>query len=719
MKKKILNIDGMTCSACSGGLEKYLKKQEGIEYVSVNLVMAQAYIEYDENILRDSDIDRLIEEAGFKSLGDEISDESRKNSLKSICVFSALAVVLMFLSMGKMMNFSVGFISNAKCFATLQFLITTLFIVWGYDIIKSGMKNIRHLMPNMDSLVGIGVAVNYLYSFYNTTQIYKGNFELSKELYFEASAMIILFVKIGRYIDRTNKAKAVDSIKNLVKITPKTGIVLKDGVETEVAIDNIKKGDIIVSRPGERISVDGFVLNGETHTDESFLTGESIPVKKQKGSKVLAGSINYEGYIEYIAEDIGKKSSISQIVNLVVKAANSKAPISRVADKISLFFVPIIFLVAIITFLLNWNFDESLGTCIDRFVTVLIVACPCSFGLATPLAMVVAIGTASKNGIVIKSGESIEALNKIDTVVFDKTGTVTKGEMEIVDCKFLTEKEENLRILQSLESKSNHPLAKGICKKITESANLEKVTDFEEMPGFGVKGKIQGITFFAGNRKLFELLGIKNKFENEEKIFSNEGESVVYFGSELGMLGLVGLKDVVKPTTKNMISELKTLKKRMIMLSGDNYRTSKSMANEIGVEELYSDVSPEEKLEKIKIFNKNNNVLMIGDGINDSPALRSATIGVSVSNGTDISSDSSDIIMLSDDLKKIPYLFKLGKKTLHIVKENLFWALFYNCIMIPLAMGALPFSITPMRAAFAMTISSLTVVINSLRLRNI
>ena len=722
MKKRILNIEGMTCSACSSSLEKYLNKQDGIELASVNLVMSQAHIEYDEKKLRYSDLDRFVKEAGFKSSGDEVSSVSRKNFRKSLIVFSILSVFLMYISMGEMINLPIPGILNKMIhpiiFSTTEMVITILFIIWGLDIVKNGIKNILYKMPNMDSLAGIGVIINFVYSFYNTIMIYKGNHYLVNNLYFEASGMIILFIKIGRYIDRTNKAKAVDLIKNLVMITPKTGIILKNGIENLVTINEIKKGDIVVSKPGEKIAVDGIVLKGETHTDESFITGESSPVSKKEGDKVLAGSINYEGYIEYAAENIGKDSQVSHIVDLVVEATTTKAPIARLADKISSYFVPAIFIISVIAFLLNLMLGREIGECINSLVTVLVIACPCSLGLATPLAMVVSIGNASRNGIIIKSSESLETINNIDTVVFDKTGTLTKGEMEVVDLKFVEgHKEEYLNILQSLEAKSTHPLAKGICKSRIDLFVLQEVEDFEEIAGQGVIGKVQGINYFAGNRKLFESRGIRNVFEKEEKEFSSKGESIIYFGSDFGMFGIVGLRDNIKPTTKTIVSELKGINKKVIMLSGDNAKTSKIIADEIGIDEVYSEATPKEKLDKIQELNQN--VLMVGDGINDSPSLKTATIGVSVSNGTDISYDSSDIILLSDGLKKIYYLFKLGKKSIKIIKENLFWSLFYNVVLIPIAMGLFQLKINPMFVSLAMMFSSLTVVFNSLRLKKI
>lgn len=711
----------MTCSACSSGLEKYLKKQRGIEQVSVNLVMAQAQIEYDETKLKEADLDRFVKEAGFKSLGDNSSQMSRKSSYRIIIVFAIWMLCLMYISMGDMIHLPIPhFLSkteNPKVFVTVEWIITSLFIAWGWDIIQNGFKNLIHRMPNMDSLVGIGVLVNYLYSIYHMIQIYQGNFALVDTLYFESSAMILLFVKIGRYIDKSNKAKAVDAIKNLVTITPKTGVVIREGTELEVPIHEIVKGDIVVCKPGEKIAVDGMVLKGETHTDESFLTGEAIPVKKVVGTKVLAGSINFEGNIQYVAENIGKDSSISHMVDLVVEATNTKAPIARMADVISSYFVPCIFLIALITFFLNYTLGIGLEDCITSFVTVLVVACPCSFGLATPLAMIVAIGNASQKGIVIKSSEALEAVSKIDTVVCDKTGTLTKGEMEVADSKFVGEKEDYWNILKSMESKSNHPLAKGICRSGTDLYELLEVEDFEEISGQGVIGKVQGITYFAGNRKLFENKKIKNIFEEEEKAFAEKGESIVYLGSDLGLFGIVGLKDIIKPSASEMVSQLKEMRKKIIMLSGDHQETAKRIASEIHIDEVYAEASPQNKLDKIHAWNQNQNVLMIGDGINDSPSLKSATVGVSVANGTDISSDSSDIILLSEDMKKIPYLFHLGNRTIKIIKENLFWALFYNMLMIPLATGLLPIQLNPMMASLAMVCSSLTVVLNSLRLK--
>lgn len=712
MKKVILNIEGMTCSACSNGLEKFLSKQDGIISVSVNLVMATALIEYDEK-LTVKDLNRFVKEAGFKSLGEKKEKNNNANFVILI-VFSILGIILMYISMGQMFNLPIpnilNMVQNPKIYAISLMILSLLFIFYGFDIIKNGFKNIVHKMPNMDSLVGVGVIVNFVYSLWNTVQVFMGNTNLVHHLYFESSAIIILFVKVGRFIDKKNKDKAVDTIKNLVTITPKKGTILKDNKEIEVNINEIEKGDIVVSKPGEKIAVDGTIINEKTHTDESFITGESKPVSKSIGDNVIAGSVNYDGYIKYKAERIGKDSSISNIVTMVVEATNTKAPIARVADKISGYFVPTIFIISLVAFVLNLVLTTDINEAILALVSVLVVACPCALGLATPLAMVVAIGNCSKNGILVKSSEILEATNKIDTIVFDKTGTLTTGKMTIVDGVY---SKENLKILKSLEKNSNHPLAKSI---YNDEKDIFSVEEFKEEPGLGIKGKINGIQYFAGNYKYVEKMQVENKLKVEEEKIISKGESIVYLFNKKETLLIIGLADTIKKDVVKTVNELKKLDKKIFMLTGDNDKTAKIIAKQVGIENVISNVSPKQKLEKIKELNSNNNCAMVGDGINDSPSLKTATIGISVENGTDISADSSDVILLNENMSNILKLFKIGKNTIRIIKQNLFWALFYNIYMIPLATGLFPISLNPMIASLAMTLSSLTVVLNSLRL---
>lgn len=712
MKKVVLNIEGMTCSACSNGLEKYLNKQEGVISASVNLVMATALIEYEDN-LSIKDLNRFVKEAGFKSLGEK-KEEKKSNELTKLIIFSILGIILMYISMGQMINLPTPKILNMmespRVYAITLMILSLLFIFYGFDIIKNGIKNIVHKMPNMDSLVGVGVIVNFVYSLWNTIQVFMGNTSLVHHLYFESSAIIILFVKIGRYIDKKNKDKAVDTIKNLVTITPKNGTILKDGKELQVTINEIQKGDTIISKPGEKIAVDGTIINGKTHTDESFITGESKPVSKKVGDTVIAGSINYDGYIEYRAEKIGRDSSISNIVKMVVEATNTKAPIARIADKISGYFVPAIFIIALISFILNFIITKDINESILALVSVLVVACPCALGLATPLAMVVAIGNCSRRGILVKSSETLEAINKVDTIVFDKTGTLTTGKMSIADGVY---NEVTLKILKSLEKNSNHPLAKSI---YNNERDIFEVQDFEEVPGLGVKGIINGKQYYAGNYKYVEKMNVENKLRDNEAIFASKGESIVYLFDEKETILIIGLADTIKKDITDTIKKLEKLDKKIIMLTGDNEKTARAIAKQIGIENIISNVNPEQKLAKIKELNKNNNVAMVGDGINDSPSLKAAIVGISVENGTDISADSADVILLNENMDNIVKIFALGKRTIRIIKENLFWALFYNVCMIPLATGLLPIALNPMIASLAMTLSSLTVVLNSLRL---
>lgn len=712
MKKVVLNIEGMTCSACSNGLEKYLNKQEGVISASVNLVMATALIEYEDN-LSIKDLNRFVKEAGFKSLGEK-KEEKKSNELTKLIIFSILGIILMYISMGQMINLPTPKILNMmespRVYAITLMILSLLFIFYGFDIIKNGIKNIVHKMPNMDSLVGVGVIVNFVYSLWNTIQVFMGNTSLVHHLYFESSAIIILFVKIGRYIDKKNKDKAVDTIKNLVTITPKNGTILKDGKELQVTINEIQKGDTIISKPGEKIAVDGTIINGKTHTDESFITGESKPVSKKVGDTVIAGSINYDGYIEYRAEKIGRDSSISNIVKMVVEATNTKAPIARIADKISGYFVPAIFIIALISFILNFIITKDINESILALVSVLVVACPCALGLATPLAMVVAIGNCSRRGILVKSSETLEAINKVDTIVFDKTGTLTTGKMSIADGVY---NEVTLKILKSLEKNSNHPLAKSI---YNNERDIFEVQDFEEVPGLGVKGIINGKQYYAGNYKYVEKMNVENKLRDNEAIFASKGESIVYLFDEKETILIIGLADTIKKDITDTIKKLEKLDKKIIMLTGDNEKTARAIAKQIGIENIISNVNPEQKLAKIKELNKNNNVAMFGDGINDSPSLKAAIVGISVENGTDISADSADVILLNENMNNIVKIFDLGKRTIRIIKENLFWALFYNVCMIPLATGLLPIALNPMIASLAMTLSSLTVVLNSLRL---
>ena len=733
MKKVILKIDGMTCSACSNGLEKYLNKQEGIQNASVNLVMSNALIEYDEKKLNLEQLETFVKKAGFKSLGlydNKTEEDKNKGEKTKFIIFGVLAVILLYISMGHMVGMPIfDFLNMHKSPInyTIVLLILTLgFIYYGFDILKNGYKNLIHKTPNMDTLVSIGVISSMAYSLYSMVMIFQGKHEYVEYLYFESAAIVIFFIKLGRYLDGISKDKTKEAIQKLVQITPNKAIVKVDGKEKEVTIDEIKKGDIVVSHAGDRISVDGEIVSGKAHLDESFITGESKPSSKTIGNKVIAGSINYDGYLEYKAEKIGRDSTISQIVRLVVEATNTKAPIAKIADKVSGYFVPAVIIIAVLTFIgylvLGFPFNEA----ISSFVTILVVACPCALGLATPLAIVVSEGTCANEGILVKKSEILENAEKINTIVFDKTGTLTYGTLKIAKIINYSniEEKELMQYVGSLEAKSTHPIAKAFEQYLKENkiSNLE-VKEFENISGYGIKGFVADKEIILGNAKILTYFNIENKYQEDEMLLSKEGNSIIYVVQNKEVIAIIGVNDIVRENAKQVIEKLNKNNIQTIILTGDNEETAKIIAEKIGIADVIANVVPSEKANLIKkLKSENKKVMMCGDGINDSPALANADIGVSVNSGTDIAMDSSDVILMKNDLSKILDLINISKHTIKNIKQNLFWAFFYNSLMIPVSMGLLKpwgISINPMLAGFAMVISSLTVILNSLRLKKV
>ena len=731
MKKIILSIDGMTCSACSNGLEKYLNKQNGISKAVVNLVMANASIEYDEKILNQENIEEFVKKAGFKSLGEfkEIKTENKNKKEKvKFIIFTLLAILLMYISMGHMINLPtlpyLNLHDNTTNYMVSLLILTILFIIYGFDIIRNGYKNLIHKTPNMDTLVGIGVITSFLYSLYSMYLVFSGNHHQVMNLYFESAAIVIYFVKLGRYIDGISKDKTREAIQKLVKITPNKAVIKKDGILKEVTLDEINKGDIVVAKAGEKIAVDGEIIEGKAHLDESFITGESKPVAKEIGSKVIAGSLNYDGYIEYKAERIGKESTVSEIVKLVVEASNTKAPIAKIADKVSGYFVPFVIAIAILTFLIYLTIGQSFETAITTFVTILVVACPCSLGLATPLAIIVSEGLCATNGILIKKSEILENAQKTNTIVFDKTGTLTHGKLkisEVINYSSMTD-DVLLQIVGSIESKSTHPIGKAFVDYLKDNKiPILEVKEFGNVTGYGIIGRVNNKKVIIGNSKILESYKIENKYEQDERNLASRGNSIVYVVQDEKAVALIGVNDIVRKEAKDVIKKLSDMKIETIMLTGDNKETAEKIAKEIGITKVISDVLPTEKSNTIKKLKEENKfVMMCGDGINDSPALAISDIGVSVNSGTDIAMDSSDVILTKNNLESIVNLINISKKTIRNIKQNLFWAFFYNFLMIPVAMGVLKpigISINPMIASLAMVLSSITVIINTLRLK--
>ena len=612
MKKIILSIDGMTCSACSNGLEKYLNKQNGIIEANVNLVMANATIMYDENILEKEKLDEFVKQAGFKSLGEfkniDIENKNKQEKIKFI-IFTILAILLMYISMGHMINLPIfSFIdikTNPINYSICLFLFAIAFMIYGYDILKNGYKNLIHATPNMDTLVGIGVLSSFLYRIYSMILCVNGLTEYTHDLYFESAAIVIYFIKLGRYLDGISKDKTKEAIKKLVKITPSQATIKVDGKEKKVTLDEIHKGNIVVCKPGEKIAVDGEILEGTAHFDESFITGESKPSNKTIGDKVIAGSINYDGYIEYKAERIGKESTISEIVRLVVEASNQKAPIAKIADKVSGYFVPTVIVIAILTFIIYLMMGYEFSDSLIRFVTILVVACPCSLGLATPLAIIVSEGLCASNGILVKKSEVLENAQKVDTIVFDKTGTLTYGKLKISEIRNYSDisDEKLLQLIGSIESKSTHPIGKAFENYLDEN-NLEKldVEKFENISGLGITGEVNGEKLILGNAKILEKYNIKNTYENDEKELAEKGNSIVYVADNNKVLAIVGVNDIVRENAVNVIKELNENKIETIMLTGDNKETAEKIAKEIGITRIISNVLPAEKNTSYKRF---------------------------------------------------------------------------------------------------------------------
>lgn len=720
MKKIQLKVDGMTCSACSSGLEKYLLKQSGILSCNVNLILGMVSIEYEN--LTVSEIEEFISQAGFDSKGEySYTDDSKIFQIRkrNLVIFFLLLLFLMYVSMGHMLSFGELFSYDTYpiYYGMLLLGICILFLIYGFDILKSGFLNLIHRMPNMDTLGLFSVFFSFSYSVYGLIEILLGHTMFMHQLYFESVCMILYFVKLGRFIENVSKNKTTSTIKNLVTITPKTAMVKKDGQFLSVSLDEVSLDDILLCRPGEKFSVDGIVVDGESHVDEAFITGESAPVFKQKGKMVLAGSMNYDGVIYYQAKRIGKESVVSHIVSMVVESLNKKNKVERLADKISGYFVPFIFLVALVSFIVKLLLGFSFFSSFSSFVTVLVIACPCALGLAVPLVMSVSLGLCAKRGIVVKNSEVLEKMKNVGHVIFDKTGTLTYGKLKIYRMFSYQENDKQLyQILCSLESQSTHPIASAFPKD-----NLLPVSNFHELPGLGICGVVEKKKYYVGNLKLVGKVGLKQSHRKDYQALTKQGCSILYVMDDDGILGLVGVRDTVREDMKDVIFQLEHLGIMTVMLTGDNLEVANAVAEEVGIHQVHADVLPEDKATIVKDYvSTSGSVVMIGDGINDAVALVEADVGISISSGTDVANDASDVVLMNHNLSNLLDFIDISKKSYRVICENLFWAFFYNICMIPIAAGLFEgfgIVLNPMLASLFMTISSLTVVFNSLRLR--
>ena len=737
MKTENYTVTGMSCAACANAVEKALNKNNDIN-ASVNIATEKLNIEYDEKKYDFDKIREIVESAGYGLVEDMTEDKKMKlyqeriKSLKNRLILAIIFVVpLLYISMGHMLGATLPEFLNPKVnplnFALAQFVLTLPIIYAGRDFFSHGFKNLVRKSPTMDSLIAIGATAAVLYGIYATFRIITVDPEAHMDLYYESAGTIITLILFGKLLEAKTKGQTSSAIKKLIGLQPKKAKIIENGAEKEVLIENLKVGDIVIVKPGEKIAVDGRIVEGATSVDESMLTGESLPVSKKVGDKVVGGSINKNGSIRFEATEIGKNTVLSQIIKLVEEAQGSKAPISRMADIVSAYFVPIVIGIAIITGIAWFLSGSGLVTALSFFIAVLVIACPCALGLATPTSIMVGTGKGAENGILIKSGEALETAYKIKTVVFDKTGTITKGKPILTNLIAYGNYNENelLKIAASVENDSEHPLAEAIVNEAKEkNIEIKPYEKFRAMPGYGIRAAFDGKEVQIGNRKLMENRKINVEISQKDyDILSNEGKTPMYISIDNELAGLVAVADVIKETSKEAIEKLKKMGIKTIMLTGDNEKTAKFIAKQVGIDDVISEVLPYQKSQKVKeLQEKDEFVAMVGDGINDSPALAQANVGIAIGNGTDVAIESADIVLIRNDLRDVAGAIALSKATITNIKENLFWAFFYNVLGIPFAAGIFyaffngP-KLDPMIAAFAMSFSSVSVLGNALRLK--
>lgn len=740
MKEILLSIDGMVCAACSRGVERALNKLDGVKEANVSIATNQARVVFDENILRVADIKLAVAKAGFTPLNTEnkrdvqaerkrASDRTKEAKHKFI-IAAVFAAPLIYIAMGHMLGLPIPvFLDPDKYplnFAIAQLILTLPVLYAGRSFFAVGFKTLIHKSPNMDTLVSIGSTAAFIYSVYSIFRIASGAQVNPHEIYFESVGMIITFVLLGRMLESRSKSKTSEAIYRMMELAPKTAVLEKDGVEVTISADEIIKDDIISVKPGAVIAVDGIVIDGYTSVDESMLTGESIPVEKQSGDAVYSGTVNKNGAVKIKASGSSNETTLSRIITLMEQAQNSKAPIARLADIISGWFVPIVVGIAVISSLAWLISGESGAFSLSVFVSVLVVACPCALGLATPTAVMAGTGKGAEYGILIKSGLALETAHKIDTIVFDKTGTLTEGNPRVADViSFNSSIEDDIiHLAASAEKGSEHPLGEAVLNLAAEKNIIpDSVSDFEALPGMGIKAELNGSKILLGNTKLMKdnNVDISTAVPDFERL-SEEGKTAVFISENDILKGIIAIADPIRSESAEAVCELQKLNCEVIMLTGDNERTASAIAERVGINRVFAGVMPDGKEEVIRsLQNEGKTVAMVGDGINDAPALVSADVGIAVGSGTDIALDSADIVLMRNDLHLIARSIKLSKKTMRTIKQNLFWAFAYNTIGIPIAAGVLHLfgggMLDPMFAAAAMSLSSVCVVSNSLRLK--
>lgn len=742
---KQYNVTGMSCAACSARVEKAVTKLEGVSACSVSLLTNSMGVEGD---VAPETVIRAVEEAGYgaslkgaekKQSVSEQEDvlKDRETPLLKKRLFSSIIflIILMYISMGHMMwNWPLPafFMDNHVAMGLLQLLLTVIIMVINQKFFISGFKSLFHKAPNMDTLVALGSSAAFVYSTYAlfamTDAQVKGDMDAvmhyMHEFYFESAAMILTLITVGKMLEAHAKGKTTDALKGLMQLAPKTAVILKDGKEQEVSIEQVKKGDLFVVRPGENIPVDGIIVEGSSAINESALTGESIPVDKEKGDDIFAATINQSGFLTCEATKVGEDTTLSKIIQMVSDAAATKAPIAKVADKVSGVFVPVVILLALVTIAVWLLAGGSVGFSLARGISVLVISCPCALGLATPVAIMVGNGVGAKNGILFKTAESIEQTGKMDVIALDKTGTITKGEPTVTDVipgEGITE-EALVEYAASLESKSEHPLASAIIQYAGEqNIQMDEVTEFTALPGNGLTAKQKGEQLFGGNQIWIQKqVTIADTILQKAEMLAKEGKTPLFFAKEKTFLGIIAVADVIKEDSARAVKQLQDMGLRVVMLTGDNENTAKAIGRQAGVDQVIADVLPEGKEQVVRQLQKQGKVAMVGDGINDAPALTRADMGIAIGAGTDIAIDAADVVLMKSRLLDVPAAIRLSRATLKNIHENLFWAFFYNVIGIPLAAGIwIPifgWKLNPMFGAAAMSLSSFCVVTNALRL---
>ena len=735
IKTHTYRVEGMTCAVCAGRVEKVTKKIEGVQDSVVNLTTEKMSITVDDDIVTYGDIKRAVEKAGYKLVREEEKENtekklSDKDKLLRRLIFSCIFTIpLLIVTMGHMVGMPLPKIIdpmvNPMNFAVFQIILTVPVMAIGYKFYLIGFKNLIKLSPNMDSLIAVGTSAAFLYSVFGMYKIATGDTSYAMHLYFEAAVTILTLITLGKYLEAISKGKTSEAIKKLMGLAPKTATIIREGNEIVIPIDEVVVGDIILVKPGEKLPVDGEVIEGSTAIDESMLTGESIPVEKIVGSNVIGASINKTGFIKYKATKVGRDTALSQIIKLVEDAQGSKAPIAKMADVISAYFVPIVIGIAIFSAIAWLIAGETPVFALTIFISVLVIACPCALGLATPTAIMVGTGKGAENGVLIKGGEALEITHKINTIVFDKTGTITEGKPVVTD--IVSRGKENnilLALAASAEKGSEHPLGEAIVRAaIEKNIELKSLENFNAIPGHGIEVVIENESILLGNLKLMKERSIDiGELRVEADRLANEGKTPMFIAINNSLEGIIAVADTVKPSSINAIKELHKMGIKVAMITGDNKKTAEAIAKQVGIDIVLSEVLPEDKANEVKkLQGKDDKVAMVGDGINDAPALAQADIGIAIGSGTDVAIESADIVLMRSDLMDVIVAIKLSKATIRNIKQNLFCAFGYNVLGIPVAMGVLHIFggplLNPMIAAAAMSLSSVSVLANALRLK--